>query len=396
MTIEVDVTHRLGAFTLGVRFVSDGRLTAFFGQSGSGKTSLVNVIGGLIRPDRGRVVVDGTTLVDTQAGIFVPTWRRRIGYVFQEGRLFPHLTVRQNLMFGRWFRPAAERKELEAVLDLLGIGHLLPRRPGALSGGEKQRVAIGRALLASPRLLLMDEPLAALDEARKGEILPYIERLRDEAGIPIVHVSHSLAEVSRLASAVVVLRNGRVVAAGDPAAVLSRTEFVPQEAVEEAGAMIEARISQHDANFGLTALESMAGLLRVPYLDLPVGTIVRVRIRARDVMVATTTPVGLSALNVFPGRIIELRKGGEGSEVEVDIDCNGMKVAARLTSKSVGTLGLAAGMPVYAILKAVTMDKSTLAKSPMSANLRGADLGVRLQDEISSEGSLAWSEGPNA
>ncbi len=360
MTIEVDVGHRLGAFTLEARFMSEGRLTAFFGQSGSGKTSLVNVIGGLIRPDRGRVVVDGTPLVDTAAGIFVPTWRRRIGYVFQEGRLFPHLTVRRNLMFGSWFRPARERKvQLDTVLDLLGIGHLLQRRPGALSGGEKQRVAIGRALLASPRLLLMDEPLAALDEARKGEILPFIERLRDEANVPIVYVSHSLAEVSRIANSVVVLRNGRVIAVGDPADVLSRTEFVPLDAVEEAGAVIEARIAQHDVPFGLTMLQFKAGLLRVPQLVLPIGTIVRVRIRARDVMIANATPVGLSALNVFPGKVIELRKSGE-TVVEVDVDCNGVRVTARLTRKSVETLGLVAEMRVYAILKGVTLDKSTL------------------------------------
>ena len=384
MTIEVDVTHRLGAFTLDVRFVSEGRLTAFFGQSGSGKTSLVNVIGGLIRPNRGRVVIDGTTLFDTASGIFVPTWRRRIGYVFQEGRLFPHLTVRQNLTFGRWFRPPQERAvPLEKVLDLLGIGHLLQRRPGALSGGEKQRVAIGRALLSSPRLLLMDEPLAALDEARKAEILPYIEKLRDEADIPIVYVSHSLAEVSRLANSIVVLRGGRVIAAGDPAEVLSRTELVPLDSVEEAGALIEARISQHDTGFGLTTLQSDAGLLRVSYLDLPIGTVVRVRIRARDVMVATAPPAGLSALNVFPGKVIELRKGGE-AVVDVVIDCNGVRMAARLTRKSVETLGLTPQMLVYAILKGVTMDRSTLARSPVSASLRGADLGVRQQDEISS------------
>jgi molybdate transport system ATP-binding protein len=374
MTIEVDVAHRLGVFTLELRFTSRGRLTAFFGQSGSGKTSLVNVIGGLIRPDRGRVAVDATTLTDTAAGIFVPTHRRRVGYVFQEGRLFPHLTVRHNLLFGRWFRPPQERKiELETVVDLLGIGHLLHRRPGALSGGEKQRVAIGRALLASPRLLLMDEPLAALDEERKAEILPFIERLRDEAEVPIIYVSHSLAEVSRLADSIVVLRNGRMVASGDPAEVLSRSELVPEDAVEEAGAVIEARISQHDNQFGLTMLQSKAGLIRAPYLDLPAGTVVRLRIRARDVMVANAPPVGLSALNVLAGKVVELRNRGE-TVVEVAIDCNGVKLSARLTRKSVETLRLMPELPVYAILKSVALDKSTLAKSPLPENLRGADL----------------------
>jgi len=377
MTIEVDVAHRLGVFALEVRFTSQGRLTAFFGQSGAGKTSLVNIIGGLIRPDRGRVAVDGTTLVDTASGIFVPAHRRRVGYVFQEGRLFPHLTVRQNLMFGRWFRPPHERKiQLETVLDLLGIGHLLHRRPGALSGGEKQRVAIGRALLASPRLLLMDEPLAALDDERKNEILPFIERLRDEANVPIMYVSHSLAEVSRLANSIVVLRNGCVAAVGDPAEVLSRAELVPQDAVEEAGTVIEARISQHDIQFGLTVLQSKAGLLRVPYLDLSIGTVVRVRIRARDVMIANARPVGLSALNVLHGKVIELRKSGE-TAVEVAIDCNGVKLWARLTRKSVVTLGLASELEVYAILKSVALDKTTLGKSPLSAGVHGADLGVQ-------------------
>jgi molybdate transport system ATP-binding protein len=382
MTIEVDVTHQLGAFTLNVRFASEGRLTALFGQSGSGKSSLVNVISGLIRPNRGRVVINGTVLVDTASGIFVPPWQRRIGYVFQEGRLFPHLTVRQNLTFGRRFRPAAEREvRLEAVVKLLGIGELLQRRPGALSGGEKQRVAIGRAFLSSPRLLLMDEPLAALDETRKAEIEPYIEMLRDEYDIPIVYVSHSLKEVSRLANAVVVLSDGRVVAMGDPADVLSRAELVPHDAVEEAGALIAARIFGHDTKFNLTMLESTAGPMRVPRLDLPIGTSVRVRLRARDVMVATAAPVGLSALNVFPGYVLALRESGD--DVEVDIDCNGVRVAARLTRKSVNALGLAVAMPVYAIVKAVTMDRSTLARSPLSAGPRGADLGVRSQDEIS-------------
>jgi molybdate transport system ATP-binding protein len=382
MTIEVDVTHQLGAFTLNVRFASEGRLTALFGQSGSGKTSVINIISGLIRPNRGRVVINGMVLVDTASGIFVPTWQRRIGYVFQEGRLFPHLTVRQNLTFGRRFRPTAQREvRLEAVVKLLGIGELLQRRPGALSGGEKQRVAIGRAFLSSPRLLLMDEPLAALDETRKAEIEPYIEVLRDEYDIPIIYVSHSLKEVSRLANAVVVLRGGQVAAMGDPAEVLSRAELVPRDAIEEAGALIAARIFGHDAKFNLTMLESGAGPVCVPRLDLPIGTSVRVRLRARDVMVATAAPVGLSALNIFPGYVVALRESGD--DVEVDINCNGVGVAARLTRKSVDILGLAVGMPVYAIVKAVTMDRSTLARSPLSTSRRGADLGVRSQDEIS-------------
>ncbi len=234
----------------------------------------------------------------------------------------------------------------------------------------------------------MDEPLAALDDERKAEILPFIERLRDEANVPIIYVSHSLSEVSRLANSIVVLRNGRVAAVGDPAEVLSRSELVPQDAVEEAGAVIEARISQHDIQFGLTMLQSKAGLLRAPYLDLPEGTTVRVRIRARDVMIANAPPVGLSALNVLPGKVIELRGSGE-TAVEVAIDCNGVKLWARLTRKSVETLGLRSELPVYAILKSVALDKSTLGKSPLSANLRGADLGVRLQDENAQGG--AWT-----
>ena len=215
MTLAVDIAHRQGSFLLETRFESVGRLTALFGPSGSGKSSLINIIAGLARPERGRVAVDGRVLVDTEKRVFVPRHKRRVGLVFQDARLFPHMSVAANLRYGRFFTPAAERyAEMDAVVDLLGIGHLLDRRPSGLSGGEKQRVAIGRALLASPKLLLMDEPLASLDEARKAEIVPYVERLRDETKIPIVYVSHTVAEVARLASDVVMLSDGKVVAAG--------------------------------------------------------------------------------------------------------------------------------------------------------------------------------------
>jgi molybdate transport system ATP-binding protein len=212
MSILVSVRHRQGDFATDVAFQTASRVVALFGPSGSGKSTLLHVIAGLIRPRYARIEVDGQVLTDTARKIFVPPHRRRIGYVFQDGRLFPHLTVRQNLLYGRWFTPRAERfGTLEEITALLGIGHLLDRRPGTLSGGEKQRTAIGRALLASPRLLLMDEPLSSLDAERKAETLPYIERLRDTLAIPIVYVSHSFDEIERLTDQVVRLDRGRVI-----------------------------------------------------------------------------------------------------------------------------------------------------------------------------------------
>ncbi|VIO66526.1 Sulfate/thiosulfate import ATP-binding protein CysA [Bradyrhizobium ivorense] len=213
--LRVDIAKQLGEFTLAASFASEGRVTGLFGASGSGKTSLVNIIAGLLRPDRGTIVIDGDTVDDTAAGIHVPTWRRRIGYVFQDARLFPHLDVRQNLDYGRRMNGLTEDPALRRrVVDLLDIGALLDRRPGKLSGGERQRVALGRALLSKPRLLLLDEPLGALDEGRKLEILPYLVRLRDEAGIPMVYVSHDAAELRQLATQIVMLRGGRVTAFG--------------------------------------------------------------------------------------------------------------------------------------------------------------------------------------
>jgi molybdate transport system ATP-binding protein len=213
--LRVDVEKQLGEFSLAASFESEGRVTGLFGASGSGKSTLVNMIAGLLRPDRGTIAIDGDIVDDTAAGIHVPTWRRRIGYVFQDARLFPHLNVAQNLDYGRRMnRLAEDPAQHKRVVDLLDIGALLDRRPGKLSGGERQRVALGRALLAKPRLLLLDEPLGALDEARKLEILPYLMRLRDEANVPMVYVSHDVAELRQLATQIVMLRQGRVTSFG--------------------------------------------------------------------------------------------------------------------------------------------------------------------------------------
>jgi molybdate transport system ATP-binding protein len=215
--LRVDVAKHLGEFSIEVAFASEGRVTGLFGASGAGKSSLINMIAGLLRPDRGVIAIDGETLDDTAGRVHVPAHRRRIGYVFQDARLFPHLDIRQNLDYGRRMNRLAEDPvQHKRITDLLDIGNLLDRRPGKLSGGERQRVALGRALLAQPRLLLLDEPLGSLDEERKVEILPYLVRLRDEANVPMVYVSHDADEMRRLATQVVMLRRGRVAAFGGP------------------------------------------------------------------------------------------------------------------------------------------------------------------------------------
>lgn len=357
MTIEVDLHLRRGGFHLDAAFSAGAGLTALFGRSGSGKSTIVDLIAGLARPDRGRISVDGEILLDTTKGVDVPTYRRRIGYVFQEARLLPHLSVAQNLGFGRWFarhRLGEEISDSEFgdIVALLGIEGLLGRRPSGLSGGERQRVAIGRALLSCPRLLLMDEPLSALDEARKREILPYVERLRDEAGLPIVYVSHSIAEVARLASTIVMMEAGRIVASGPAETVLLRHDLMP--AFADAGSLLAMVVESHDDTAGLTRLTGAAGVLSVPLLPFAPGRRVRLRVPARDVIVALKEPTGLSARNILTGHIAAVSESGGAAIVE--IDCKGAMLSARLTGASVRDLALVPGLPVYAIVKSVAFD----------------------------------------
>jgi molybdate transport system ATP-binding protein len=357
MTIAIDVTRRAGAFTLAADFTSEGRVTALFGRSGAGKTTLVNLVAGLIRPDAGRIAIDGETLVDTERGIDLPAHRRRIGYVFQESRLFPHLSVKSNLLYGRRLTPRAHRwGSLAATVDLLGIGHLLSRRPADLSGGERQRVALGRALLASPRLLLLDEPLAALDEARKADLLPYIERLRDEMRLPILYVSHSIDEVARIADTMVVLADGKAVASGTVADILARTDLRPFTGQAEASAVITARVAD-GGEAGVTVLDHPAGRLSIPGVgSLPAGRAVRLRIRARDIAIAVGEPGLISIRNRLAATITAVA-AAEAPMVEVRLDAGGETLVASITAAAARALGLAPGLQVTALIKSAAFDR---------------------------------------
>ncbi|MDX5350351.1 MAG: molybdenum ABC transporter ATP-binding protein [Paracoccaceae bacterium] len=361
MILSVSLQHRFADFALDASFQAPPGVTALFGRSGSGKSTVVNAVAGLLRPDRGRIAVDDTVLLDTEAGVMLPSHRRRMGYVFQDARLFPHLTVRQNLLYGRWFAPKGPGADLDRIVELLGLGALLDRRPGALSGGERQRVAIGRAILSKPRLLLMDEPLAALDEPRKAEILPYLERLRDELRLPILYVSHSVAEVARLATTLVLLDGGRVIAAGPAAEVMADPAVVPVMGLREAGGTLVARLAAQEDD-GLTRLAPGGGPIFLPRIEAPAGATLRLRILAQDVMLAMRRPEGISALNILAATVEDIRMG-EGPGALVRLRVGGDLLLARLTRRSVQALELTEGRAVFAILKAVAVAQRDVGRA---------------------------------
>ena len=353
MTLSVNIEHAYPGFALDITFEAPGGVTALFGRSGAGKTSVVEAVAGLLKPTRGRIATAEDVLFDRSAGVWVPPHRRRVGYVFQGGRLFPHLSVRGNLTYGRRFAGARNGAEFARVVDLLGLGGILDRRPGRLSGGEAQRVAIGRALLAEPRLLLMDEPLSSLDEPRRAEILPYLERLRDETRIPILYVSHTLAEVARLATTVVALQDGRVVRAGPTAEVLSDPAAVPALGVRAAGSVLSGRVVAHHAD-GLTEIAVSAGRLLLPRVSADLQAELRIRIAAQDVILSRTRPEGLSALNILPGTVTEVHQG-EGPGVAVALRSGSDLLLARITRRSAEALDLAPGVACHAVMKAVAV-----------------------------------------
>lgn len=327
-------------------------VTALFGHSGSGKTTCLRALAGLERAPNGYVAINDTVWQDEASGIFVPTYKRALGYVFQEASLFPHLSVRANLDFGRKRATRTDDAvDPDAIVRLLGIGDLLTRRPDSLSGGERQRVAIARALLAAPRLLLMDEPLAALDLKRKLEILPYLERMHDELSIPIVYVSHAPDEVARLADHLVLLDGGRVVASGPLASTLARTDLPPAFG-DDAGVVLQTTLAAHEED-GLSCLAFSGGLIRVSRrAELP-GARLRCRIHARDVSIALERPRASSILNILPARVTNLVATETPGQMLVQLQVGESLLLARITERSCRELMLTAGKDVFAQVKAV-------------------------------------------
>jgi molybdate transport system ATP-binding protein len=353
-TIQAHFTLSLGKFSLDAAFNAPAvGVTAMFGPSGSGKTTLLRCIAGLELAS-GMLQVNGEIWQDDTHNL--PTHKRQLGYVFQEASLFPHLSVRANLDYGLKRTPLAERKvKLEQVVEWLGLSHLINRGdPASLSGGERQRVAVGRALLTSPRLLLMDEPLSALDTASKQEILPYLETLHRELKIPVLYVSHSLDEVSRLADHLVAMDKGRVIANGALSDILVRLDL-PLANFDDAGAVIEAVVGQADPTYKLTQLNFAGGSLWVGQVSQPPGDRVRVRVLARDVSIATQQPQASSITNIFPARIAEIRcESSDKVNVRMTVG-ESQVLLARITHRSLDLLHLAVGMEVFAQVKSVAL-----------------------------------------
>ncbi|MGB3245461.1 MAG: molybdenum ABC transporter ATP-binding protein [Sulfitobacter sp.] len=362
MTLNVDITHRFGGFELSVMFEAGPGITAVFGRSGAGKTTVINAVAGLLYPQEGRVTLNGQTLSDSATRSFVRPSARRLGYVFQDARLFPHLSVAENLNFGARYAPSqAEGADFDDVVALLGLESHLPRTPGTLSGGEKQRVALGRALLSKPQMLLMDEPLASLDGPRKQDILPYLERLRDgPLKLPILYVSHAVDEVARLADRLVVLQDGHVRAQGPLFDVMADPAAVPLLGVREAGAVIEAEVLAH-ADDGLSSLKLSAGKLELPGVQAAVGTKVRLRVLAQDVILSLDRPDGLSSVNVLPVTIRAVHPG-DGPGAAIALEAGADRLLARVTARAVREMRLKEGMRCFAILKATTVAPGSIGR----------------------------------
>ena len=356
MSFALAMRHRFPGLQMDISFeVPSSGVTALFGPSGSGKSTIINAAAGLLRPDACRIEVDGRVLADTQAGVWLPPERRRVGLVFQDSRLFPHMSVASNLRFGlRRVAPGAVR--FDDIVDLLGVGALLARRPHTLSGGERQRVAIGRALLAQPHLLLMDEPLASLDAARKAEILPFLTRLKTTLKLPILYVTHALDEVARLADSLVLIDSGHVIGSGPMAEVAAQADL-PLAQRDDAAAVLTCRVEAHDPDRALTRLTGGGAHLLVPLLDLPLGDERRVRIPAREVILAGKPPEAISVHNMVPGIVRRIAQDAMRRSVVVESRlAERCALLSRVTPDAVARLGLSPGSPILALVKSTSIE----------------------------------------
>ncbi len=343
--------HKRGSFTLAVdSHIPEKGLTALFGPSGCGKTTLLRCIAGLDRPAEGRLEAFDKLWHDTAAKMFTPAHKRPFGLVFQESNLFEHLTVDANIRYGLKRTPSSEQQfRIRDIIHLLGIDHLLTRKPLRLSGGERQRVALARALLTTPRLLLMDEPLSALDIQSKMQIFPFLERIRDQLQVPIIYVSHSLQEVSRLADHMVVMHEGSVSASGPINDIATRLDL-PMERGDEAGATLTGRIMEHDHTYHLSGVECEAGTLWIPLRDVPIGSYVRVHVAAREVSLSLSGDLQTSNLNTIAAVVESIRHYGEGTCM-VRLRSNGVALLSRITLRSKDLLELEPGKKIYAYIK---------------------------------------------
>ncbi|MDO6726351.1 molybdenum ABC transporter ATP-binding protein [Cognatishimia sp. 1_MG-2023] len=364
MSLSIDIRHQLADFELDVAFDAPAGVTALFGASGAGKTTVINALSGLLRPDHGRISLDDQVFLDTAKGIDLRVQQRRLGYVFQDHRLFPHMRVARNLSYGQRMQGLPKDAAHEQrVIEMLGLSALLQRFPAALSGGEKQRVAIGRALLSKPRILLLDEPLASLDQARRQEILPYLERLRDEADLPILYVSHSVSEVARLATTVVILERGKMRRMGPVSEIFADPEAVGAIGVSALGAILKARVAHHHDD-GLSELSTSCSKLFLPMVQTDVGSNVRIRIRAQDVMLSLTEPKDISALNILKGTITALQQG-EGPGVLVQVKCGDDLLLARVTQRSAKAMALSLGQELFAVIKSVSVAQDDISAATL-------------------------------
>jgi molybdate transport system ATP-binding protein len=347
--LSIQVARELAHFTLDIQVDCPYTVTAVFGPSGSGKTTLLNLVAGLLRPDHGAISIDGDLLFSSTHGVDLPPERRRVGYVFQDDLLFPHLTVRQNLRYGYdLLRSSARRFKVDHIVDLLELGSLLERHPGLLSGGERQRVALGRAILASPRLLLMDEPLASLDQGLKDRIIPYLRHIRSDLAIPMLYVSHSVAEILQLTGQVIVLQQGRVLACGDFFDIAQRPEVLPLMEAHGFENVLPVDIVANDRAQGVTRIRFRDRELKIPLCDRLPGSRVFIGIRANDIILCRERPEGLSIRNAIAGRLLDISTVGGKQLVYVDV---GKRLAVEITPEAVAELGLRPGEPVVCLVK---------------------------------------------